>query len=391
MFDESSFGVGPGGFQLSSLGDDAYLFSGDASTNLTGYSHGATFGASENAVSFGRYVNSLGLEDFVAMSARTLGTNNARPLVGPVVISEIMFEPPALGTNENFADEFIELHNVMATNVPLYAMDFPANTWRLGNAVDFQFPPNTLLPPDGRLLVVGFDPVTHPTALANFRSIYSLDTNTPVLGPWSGRLDNSGETVELKFPDQPEIDGFIPYILVEKVAYRPSSPWPTGAAGTGYSLQRATLLAYGNDPANWFAALPSAGSLSPQTSVDVDGDGIPDPWEMAHGSDPFTSDGNLDADGDGFTNFDEWLAGTDPRNSTSYLRIDGLRGESGTVILHFTAVANRTYTILSAPTPDAEIWFKATDVSSAPTNRVSSFTNSAIGTTFFRVVTPVMP
>jgi len=391
VFNEADFGVGNGAFQLSSLGDDAYVFSGDTMTNLTGYAHGATFGPSENGVTFGRYVNSVGMEDFVAMSARTLGTNNSRPLLGPVVISEIMFQPPALGPSENVTNEFIELQNVMATNVPLYALDFPSNTWRLGNAVDFSFPVGTVLPVDGRLLVVGFDPITNLPALASFRLTYDLGTNVPVFGPWSGRLGNIGETVELKFPDQPEIDGFVPYVMVEKVGYRSDSPWPTGAAGTGYSLQRATLLAYANDPTNWFAALPTAGSLSPRTSTDVDGDGVPDVWEMTHGSDPFVPDSANDPDGDGFTNYDEWLAGTDPQNPTSYLKIDGIRSDSNSVTLHFTAMANRTYTILSAPTPAAEIWFKTIDVPAALTNRVFSYTTTAIGANFYRVVTPAQP
>ncbi len=391
VFTEADFNVGENAFALSSLGDDAYLFSGDATTNLTGYVHGATFGASENGVSFGRYVNSLGQEDFVAMVARTLGTNNSRPLVGPVVISEIMFQPPSLGTNENFAAEFIELQNVMATNVPLYATDFPTNTWRLGNAVDYFFPTNVVLPPDGRLLVVGFDPATNLAALADFRANYGIGADVPVFGPWSGRLDNGGESVELKFPDQPEVDGSVPYVMVEKVAYRPASPWPAGAAGTGQSLQRATLLAYGNDPVNWFAATPTPGSLSPQTSADVDGDGVPDVWELLHGSDPFVADGELDPDGDGFSNRGEWLAGTNPQDRGSYLKFEGIRQGLNLVTLEFVAMANRSYSILSAPSADAEIWFKTADVSAQPTNRVFAIEQPANDATFYRLVTPVQP
>ena len=213
-------------FHLNGAGDEAYLFSGDAATNLTGYVHGTTFGASEKNVSFGRYVNSAGNEDFVAMSAVTLGTNNSRPRVGPVVISEIMFAPPMLGTNQNYDAEFIELQNVTATNVPLYSTAAPTNTWRLGNAVDFDFPTNVMIPVGGRVLVVGFDPVANPIALNAFRATYGLDAATPIYGPWSGHLDNSGESIELEFPAEPESDGSVPYVLAEKMSYRPSAPWP---------------------------------------------------------------------------------------------------------------------------------------------------------------------
>ncbi len=391
VFEQTDFDAGATAFALSSLGDEAYLFSGDATTNLTGYAHGATFGASENGVSFGRYVNSLGDEDFVALSALTLGTNNARPLVGPVVISEIMFQPLPNGTNENYAAEFIELQNVMATNVPLYALDFPTNTWRLGNAVDFYFPTNVVVPPDGRLLVVSFDPATNASALVTFRSTYGIGTNVPIYGPWSGRLDNAGESIELKFPDQPEVDGSVPYVMVEKVAYKPTSPWPTGATGTGQSLQRAVLLAYANDPINWFATTATPGTLSAQTSADMDGDGVPDTLEMLHGSDPFVADADADLDGDGFDGLAEWLAGTDPLDANSYLKFGDVVLGAGSVTLQFTAVSNRTYTILSAPTPDAEIWFKAADVSAAATNRIVTLDQSTTDSAFYRIVTPVQP
>jgi hypothetical protein len=36
------------------------------------------------------------------------GVTNVYPRIGPVVISEVMYHPPDLGTNDNVADEFIE-------------------------------------------------------------------------------------------------------------------------------------------------------------------------------------------------------------------------------------------------------------------------------------------
>ena len=48
VFDETQFNPTPGSnnsFALNSAGDQIYLFSGDANTNLTGYSHGFAFGA----------------------------------------------------------------------------------------------------------------------------------------------------------------------------------------------------------------------------------------------------------------------------------------------------------------------------------------------------------
>ena len=42
-----------------------------------------------------------------------------------------------------------------------------------------------------------------------------------------------------------------------------SDPWPVEPDGTGYSLSRINQAEYGNDPANWQAAIPSPGLFNP--------------------------------------------------------------------------------------------------------------------------------
>jgi hypothetical protein len=142
----------------------------------------------------------------------------------------------------------------------------PANTWRLRDAVDFVFPPGVLLAPGGFALVVGFDPAD-PVAAAEFRSVNNVPGNVPLFGPWSGKLDNSSEGVELARPDVPEPgNGFVAYILADKVAYKDESPWDTNNVdGFGFSLHRIDPAAYGNDPANWRASVRTAGSGAPPT------------------------------------------------------------------------------------------------------------------------------
>lgn len=54
-------------------------------------------------------------------------------------------------------------------------------------------------------------------------------------------------------------------------------------------------------------------------TLDSDGDGMPDKWEIAHklnAQDP--ADADADADGDGFTNLEEYLAKTDPNDPKSH-------------------------------------------------------------------------
>ncbi|HSH17490.1 MAG TPA: lamin tail domain-containing protein, partial [Verrucomicrobiae bacterium] len=262
VFDENDFnpdGTGPLGFSFSSKGDEVVLFSGDpAGASLTGYFHRYDFGAAENGVSFGPHVTSTLSEKFVALESLTLGGANAGPKVGPVVISEIMYHPPDVGGEDDALSEFIELLNISGADVPLHDPANPGNTWQLRKAVDFAFPAGATLAAGGHALVVGFDP-GNGAQLAAFRAQYEVPNEVPVYGPYSGKLDNSAEEVELFRPDAPELGEVVPYILVDKVNYQHDAPWPSAADGNGPSLQRIDGNAFGNDPIHWLAAAPTAG------------------------------------------------------------------------------------------------------------------------------------
>jgi hypothetical protein len=277
----------------SAYGDSAYLSEADAGQNLTGYRAGVSFDAQANGVSFGRYQSSVGVE-LVAMSQRTFGVDNpanltqfrtgtgatnAYPLVGPVVLNEIMYHPPNYGTNLPDAEEFIELLNLTSTNVPLFDLSYPTNVWRLANAVSFEFPPNTSIAPHGTLVVVPFNPAAEMSALAAFRSRYG--TNGTLVGPYSGTLNNAGENIELWRPDAPQTAppdaGFVPQILVERVSYSDVAPWPVAADGGGASLQRIVAANFGNDPVNWRAGLPTVGTpnvIPPTGTASLPGGGV---------------------------------------------------------------------------------------------------------------------
>jgi len=258
VFTEGDFGVGPNAFLLGSAGDQAFVFSGNAAGDLTGYFHGYDFDASANGVAFGRYTNSQTNVHFVAMSSNTFGFPNASPKVGPIVISEIMYHPPDVNGADNSLDEFIELHNLTTNDVPLYDPAYATNRWELRDAVEYTFATNDTVPAEGYLLVVNFA-TTNATLLAEFRTKYSVPSNVVVVGPYSGKLDNSDDELELWRPDAPNTNG-VPYILVERVHYRDLPPWDVGADGLGPSLQRRVVGDYGNDPTNWFGALPNAGA-----------------------------------------------------------------------------------------------------------------------------------
>ncbi len=389
VFDESQFNnqsIATNNFRLTSTGDDVWLFSGDATTNLTGYYHGFNFGASANGVSFGRHVTSVGEEHFVAQKSLTLGTNNSGPLVGPIIVRSIMYHPPDVISNtvavDDDVNEFIELLNTATTNVVLFSTVAPTNAWRLRDAVDFTFPLATTLVAGSNVLVVGFNP-TNAAQLATFRAKWDFSASIPVFGPWNGKLDNSADDVKLERPDAPNLDGSVPFILVERVQYADVLPWPPGADGFGAALQRRVYSDYANDPISW-NALPLLGTIV----SDTDGDGMADWWEVNNGLNVLTNDAAVDLDGDGMSNLQESIARTDPQDVASALRLQIAKYVSN-IALSFEAQPQISYAVQTNSALNIGIWQTWQQIAIAPTNRIIVLTNSnPSATIFYRLRAP---
>lgn len=402
LFDETQFNAGgPAGFSFSALGDEVYLFSGDG-TNLTGYVHGFKYGTAANGVTFGRLVDSLGREHFVAQTQATLGQTNTGPLVGPVIINEIMYRPPPLGAVNDTLNEFIELRNVTAQPVPLFDPAHVTNTWQIDGGVAFQFPPNVTLPANGFALVVNFDPSRDLGQLDVFRAKYAVPAGVPIFGPYSGNLDNAGDRVALYKPDPPQTatdpsPGSVPYVLVEDIHYQSAAPWPTDADGAGKSLQRLASTTFADDPASWQAAEPTAGRPNAgDTTPDWDGDGLPNDWETAHNLDPHAANGDNGASGDpdhdGLTNAQEYLAGTDPQATASRLEISAVDLNDAETSIRFVAVEGRSYTVSFSDDLHTGTWQRLADVTAQPaTGEVTVRDPARKATRFYRLVTPRMP
>jgi len=262
VIDETQFSNAPPAliaFALSGKGDEAWVFSGDTNTNLTGYVTGESYGAAASGVSFGRYTNSQGKVHFVAQSANSLNAANVAPAVGPIVFSEIHYHPVDLpGGVDDSTNEFIELRNITGSPVPLFDATSPTNTWRVRGGVDFGFPTNLTVAAGESMLLVNFQPTNAP-ALAAFKARYAVPPSVTVLGPYQGKLNNDSDDLKLERPDSPDA-GEVPYILVDRVEYKDSDGWSAAADGAGASLQRVNVAAYGNDPINWVAASASAGT-----------------------------------------------------------------------------------------------------------------------------------
>ena len=112
------------------------------------------------------------------------GAPNSGPLIGPIVISEIMYAPA-----EGLA-EYVVLKNISDVSVSFFDPANPGNTWELANAISFTFPPNFVLPAGESLYVGGVE-------LSQLRAQYELDKSIQVLGPFDGRLNNAGESLQL--------------------------------------------------------------------------------------------------------------------------------------------------------------------------------------------------
>jgi hypothetical protein len=233
---------GANGFAFSELGELAVL---TAPEGPGGEAYGdlVIFGAVDNNVAIGRHLRADGSTDFTPLLTPTRGGANAAPRIGPIVISELMYNPDA-------GEEFIELHNPTTQPVRLFDSANPANTWRFTQGITFTFPANVTIPPGGYVLVVDDDP-------PGFRSANDVPAAIPIFSyEGGGGLDNTGEEIELSRPGAPEPPdsenpGLVPYYRVDRVSYRDRAPWPSQPDGNGPSLLKRSAASYSNDAANW--------------------------------------------------------------------------------------------------------------------------------------------
>lgn len=231
-------------FGLSGDGERIYLSSADLAGNLTGHVIALDFPATDTNVAYGRVSTSDGFKDAL-LEAPTFGTNppssisnfrsgnggiNSAPKVGPIVISEIMYNPLPGGS------EFVELHNVSSSSVDI-------SDWDIDGISGFSFPANTDIDAGDFVLIV--DLAT--TTVNDFRTNFSVPASVEIFGA-TFDLGNGGEALVL---EKPNPDPLEPDILIERVRYNDKAPWPTEANGTGPSLERLPPTGFGQEPLSW--------------------------------------------------------------------------------------------------------------------------------------------
>ena len=144
------------------------------------------------------------------------------PSDGVIAFNEVMYHPPA-----GDAAEWIELHNMMGVSVDL-------SGWQLAGGIAFTFPNGTVMT-GGADLVVAKTPGSIPGAL----------------GPFTGVLSNSGDTISLVNNSGRTMD---------TLTYSDHGDWPVAADGGGVSLAKRDPFLASGTAASWTASSQTGGT-----------------------------------------------------------------------------------------------------------------------------------
>ncbi|MCZ6795013.1 MAG: lamin tail domain-containing protein [Planctomycetota bacterium] len=171
----------------------------------------------------GKRIHELWVLALVASTCRTAGADST------VVFNEIMYHP----ASREAELEWVELHNQMAVDMDL-------SGWTLGGGVAYRFPEGTVVDGGGFVVVA-----ISPTALE------AASGFAGALGPLEGRLDNSGERLELRDNN---------HRLMDRVSYRDGGTWPVKPDGSGLSLAKRDPGAASRPASEWTSSAGVGGT-----------------------------------------------------------------------------------------------------------------------------------
>jgi subtilisin-like proprotein convertase family protein len=290
-------------------------------------------------------------------------------------VTEVMFNPapPPPGSLHSAQEfEFVEVRNISATDpLDLHGI-------RFDNGIDFDFTSSS---------VTSLAPGAYALVVENTNAFFErYGGGLPVAGQYSGNLDNGGERIRLVDAVGEDVQDF-----------NYEGGWHKSADGRGHSLVVRTESApesAWNHGSNWLASacvLGSPGRPEPAQPCDTDGDGLPDWWELDHGTNLALFAVGGDADGDGVPDAVELGLGTDPADPLLPPRIAGLRLDAGgaAATLLFQARSNRSYIVEMSALPGLGAWVGFTNVPALPSNRWEAVSPPlATSNLFFRLVIP---
>ncbi|MFP6882695.1 MAG: lamin tail domain-containing protein [Roseibacillus sp.] len=181
------------------------------------------------------------------------------------VINEIFYHEDHGLNPENALAEWIEFHNPTPTAMTLAG-------WSLTRGVSFTFPPNASIPANG-FVVVAAD-------VATFNTVHpGVDNGSNIFGPWTGRLRNSGETIELSDATGTPADR-VKYADDGDWGVRTRGPmdlghegwaWDAPHDGGGASLELMNPALSNNEGQNWSpGAAPGGSPGAPNSAASTD-------------------------------------------------------------------------------------------------------------------------
>ncbi len=171
-----------------------------------------------------------------------------------IIINEINYR--SINPEENI--EFIELYNHTENEINL-------NDWQLTNGVNFSFTGSIIIKPDSYLIIAG-----------NTEDCSSFFGLSNVVGPWNGKLSNTGDIIELRNPE---------FKIIDKVSYESWNEWPSinhkdklvrkdtpkrtlmVPTKVELSLQKISLYVSGKLPGSWKGEHPTPGKPNDEVLI----------------------------------------------------------------------------------------------------------------------------
>ena len=161
-----------------------------------------------------------------------------------VVFNEIMYHPP--GSEDTL--EWVEFYNQMAVDVDVTG-------WSVAGGIQYIFPSNSIVRGGGYLLVAR-SPAT----------IMAATGLTNVYGPFSGRLANEGEAIQLLNNSAR---------VVDEVTYGVDGDWPVAPDGSGVSLAKRDPDTASGPADNWTMSEQIGGTPGAQNFTSAGGFAVP--------------------------------------------------------------------------------------------------------------------
>jgi hypothetical protein len=229
----------PPGFQLTISNPNA---AGTVAYTLDG-SDPRQYGTGAMAPTARLYASPISMLSPTLVRARATGAGQWSALVEAafhppqdltrLVLTEIMYHPPSIGSTNGGDFEFVELKNVGDQPLDLSGLSFT-------RGITFQFPFGSQLLP-GEFAVV----------CVNANAFAAKYPGVPIAGVFAGRLNDSGESLALSNPAGAEI---------VSIAYADRAPWPVTADGWGFSLVPKNAATPTPDGGSWRASTYPGGS-----------------------------------------------------------------------------------------------------------------------------------